>query len=278
MTTAGGTAQPFGRYVPVVTNVVFNPGDTVQNAFITISNDNKVLGDQTVTMALVNPTDTLLSTPAAATLTILETSTAFGTLSFSAPSYVVSELGTNAYLDVLRANGVTGKVTVDYFTRDGSALAGLKYVATNGALIFAENDTLKTIIVPIINDTNVTGNEVFSVGLTNATGGATFVGPTTVPVTIVDENVGLSFSSPIYVVSETAGTVSLSVFRQNGTNLTTTVHYSTTNLTAQAGTNYTAVTNATLTFNPGETIKFFSLQVLHDPKKIGRASELQSQR
>ena len=91
--------------------------------------------------------------------------------------------------------------------------------------------------------------------LSNATGGATLIGPTNVPVTIVDDNVGISFAAPIYVVSETAGTVSLSVFRQNGTNLTTTVHYSTTNLTASAGTNYVGITNATLTFNPGETAK-----------------------
>ncbi len=272
MTTGNGTAQPFGRYIPVETNIVFNPGDTVQNAFIPIINDNLVLGNETVTMALADPTNTLLSTPAAATLTIVETSTASGTLAFSAPSYVVSEQGTNAYLNVLRTNGVTGVVTVDYFTQNGTALAGLKYVATNGTLIFAENDTSKTIVVPIINDTNVTGNEVFSVVLTNATGGATLAGPTTVPVTIVDENVGISFSSPIYVVSETAGTLSLSVFRQNGTNAVTTVHYATTNLTASAGTNYVAITNAMLTFNPGETIKNFTVQVLHDPRITGNLS------
>jgi uncharacterized repeat protein (TIGR01451 family)/uncharacterized delta-60 repeat protein len=272
MTTANGTARPFGRYVPVATNILFSPGDTVQNAFIPIINDNQVLGDQTVTMVLANPTNTLLSTPAAATLTIIETSTATGTLSFDAPSYAVSEQGTNVYLNVLRKSGVTGVVTVDYFTQDGTALAGVKYVATNGTLVFADGETSKTIAVPIINDTNVTGNTLFSVVLTNVTGGATLIGPTTVPVTIIDENVGISFASPIYVVSETAGTVSLSVFRQNGTNAVTTVHYATTNLTASAGTNYVAITNSTLTFNPGETVKNFTVQILHDPRVTGNLS------
>ena len=74
--TTGGTAQPSGRALPVATNVFFSPGQTVQNVFIPIINDNLVLGDQTVTMALVNPTNTLLSTPTVATLTIIETSTA----------------------------------------------------------------------------------------------------------------------------------------------------------------------------------------------------------
>ncbi len=275
MTTGNGTAQPFGRYIPVMTNVVFSPGQTAQNVFIPIINDNQVLGDQTVTMALANPTNTLLSTPATATLTITETSTANGSLAFSAPSYVVSELGTNAYLTVFRTNGITGKVTVDYFTQDGTAAATVNYGATNGTLIFAEGDTSKTIIVPIIDDPNVTGNEIFYVLLTNATGGATLTGPTRVPVTVVDENVGLSFDQAIYSPSETAGTVSLSVFRQNGTNMTTTVHYFTTtasNQTAQAGINYGAITNGTLTFNPGETIKSFSVQILPDHKVTGPLS------
>ena len=202
-------------------------------------------------------------------MTIVETSTAAGTLAFSAPSYVANENGTNAYLTVLRTDGSSGTVTANYFTQDGTATAGIKYAATNGTLVFANGELSKTIVVPILEDPNITGNTVFSVVLTNATGGATFTGPTTVPVTIIDDKVGVSFSAPIYVVSETARTVSLSVFRQNGTNLTTTVQYATTNLTATAGTNYVAVTNATLTFNPGETVKNFSIQVLRDPRITG---------
>ena len=75
MTTMDGTAQPYGRYLPVATNVVFAPGQQVQNVFIPIINDTQVLSNQTVTMVLTSPTNTLLSTPSAATLTILETST-----------------------------------------------------------------------------------------------------------------------------------------------------------------------------------------------------------
>jgi uncharacterized repeat protein (TIGR01451 family)/uncharacterized delta-60 repeat protein len=272
MTTTNGTAVPFGRYDPVTNTVIFNPGQTAQNVFIPIHNDSQVLGDQTVTMILASPTNTLLSTPAAATLTIVENSTAAGTISFSAPSYVVSEAATNAYFNVVRANGVTGVVTVNYFTRDGTALAGARYSATNGALIFASGETNKTIVVPIINTTTVEGDQTFSVVLTNATGGATLRSPSTALVTIIDDDVGLSFTAPIYVVSEAAGSVSLSVFRQNGTNATTTVHYATTNLTASAGTNYVANTNGTLTFGPGETLKSFSIGVLHDPRVTGDLS------
>lgn len=269
MTTAGGTAQPYGRYIPVETNVVFSPGQTVQNVFIPIINDTQVLGNQTVTMALANPTNALLSTPAAATLTILETSTSPGTLAFSSPSYVVSEGNLFALLDVLRTGGSAGTVTADYYTRDGTALAGVKYIATNGAVVFADGETRKTIAVPMINNSSVEVNVAFSVVLTNATGGAALTGPTIVPVTIVDDDVGITFSAPIHAVSETAGSVSLQVLRQNGTNLTTTVQYATTNLTALAGTNYVGIPSGTLTFNPGETAKAIVVRVLRDPRVTG---------
>jgi len=269
MTTGGGTAQPYERYIPVETNVVFSPGQTVQNVFIPILNDTQVLGNQTVTMALANPTNALLSTPAAATLTILETSTSPGTLAFSSPSYVVSEGNLFALLDVLRTGGSAGTVTADYYTRDGTALAGVKYIATNGAVVFADGETRKTIAVPMINNSSVEVNVAFSVVLTNATGGAALTGPTIVPVTIVDDDVGITFAAPIYAVSETAGSVSLQVLRQNGTNLTTTVQYATTNLTALAGTNYVGIPSGTLTFNPGETAKAIVVRVLRDPRVTG---------
>ncbi len=269
MTTMDGTAQPYGRYLPVATNVVFAPGQQVQNVFIPIINDTQVLSNQTVTMVLTSPTNSLLSTPSAATLTILETSTSPGTLAFSSASYGAGEGDAFAYLDVLRTGGSAGSVTVDYYTRDGTALAGVKYVATNSALVFADGETRKTIAVPIINNASVELNQTFFVVLTNATGGAVLSGPTTVPVTIVDDDVGISFGAPIHAVSETAGTVSLSVLRQNGTNLTTTVHYATTNLTALAGTNYVGVSNGTLTFNPGETAKSLAVRILRDPRVTG---------
>jgi uncharacterized delta-60 repeat protein/uncharacterized repeat protein (TIGR01451 family) len=270
--TTGGTAQPNGRYVPVITNVFFATGQMTQNVFIPIINDNQVLGDQTVTMALSTPTNTLLAAPAAATLTIRETSTAIGTLAFSAPSYVFSERAGKAVINVVRANGITGRVTVDYRTVDGTAASGVNYFSTNGTLIFADSDpgqAVQTIAVPLINNPNVTGNTIFSVVLSNATGGATVIGPTQVPVTVVDENVGVSFVAPIAQVSENAHTLSVPVFRQNGTNLTTTVQYSTTNLTAVAGVNYVGVINGSLTFNPGETVKPIVLNILNDPNVTG---------
>ena len=62
-------------------------------------------------------------------------------------------------------------VTVDYFTSDGTALAGLDYVATNASLTFPAGAVEKTISVPVIGDLISEPDETFYVNLTNALNG-----------------------------------------------------------------------------------------------------------
>ncbi len=66
--------------------------------------------------------------------------TGFGqpTIQFSKTSYSVAEDAGTLSLTVLRLNDSSGAVTVDYATVDGTATAGLDYVATNGTLVFAQ--------------------------------------------------------------------------------------------------------------------------------------------
>ena len=123
----------------------------------------------------------------------------------------------------------------------------------------------------IVQELQVEGDQTFSLTLSNATGGAILMGPAVVPVTILDDDLGIGFSSPAYVVNETAGTVVLNVLRHNGTNLVSTVSYATTNVTAIAGTNYSAV-SGTLMFTNGEALKSFSVPILHDPRVTGDLS------
>lgn len=59
--------------------------------------------------------------------------------------------------------------TVNYATSDGTATAGSDYTATSGTLSF-NNETSKTIPVPIIGDTAVENNETFIVTLSNPSG------------------------------------------------------------------------------------------------------------
>jgi len=64
----------------------------------------------------------------------------------------------------------TGTVTVDYSTRNGTALAGSDYIATSGTLTFAPGEVTKQITVQVNGDTTPEEIEVFFVDLSNASG------------------------------------------------------------------------------------------------------------
>ena len=267
-TTTNGTALPGLDYLAVTNElIIFPPGSTNVQVPITILNNRFASNDTTVVMQLSNAANALLTEPSRATLTILTTNQAPGQLMFAQPSYVVSEGAGSLTATVLRVNGHHGTITVDFATTNGTALAGLMFVATNGSLTFQDGETSKSFPVQIIETHQATGNQTFSLLLSNAVG-ATLIAPTNVPVTIIDDNVGLSFVNPNPVIPETSGNVSLTVYRQNGTNGVTTVHYSTTNDTAIAGVNYIAASGI-LTFQPGVIYTNIVIGVLHDPLVTG---------
>lgn len=77
-------------------------------------------------------------------------------------------------LIVDRLDGFSGKITVDYYTRNETAIAGADYEETKGTLTFEHGEMKKTIIVPIIDDDAYEKDETFQVVLENPTGGAKF--------------------------------------------------------------------------------------------------------
>ncbi len=71
------------------------------------------------------------------------------------------------------------------------------------------------------------------------------------------------FDTANYSLVENATNITISVFRLIGTSNRVSVDFSTSDGTAKAGLNY-APTNGTLTFNPGETVKTFTVSVFDD--------------
>jgi uncharacterized delta-60 repeat protein/uncharacterized repeat protein (TIGR01451 family) len=263
-TTTNGTAKAGVNYTPVTNNVVFAPGQTARSVTIPIINNTLIEGNKTVTMELTNAIGALLLVPSQATLTIVDDNFGPGQIAFAPAAYVVAENGGNAVVSLIRSNGWTGVVGVSFYTRDGTANAGFKYTATSGTVSFGDGETNKNILVPILDDTTVEGDETFFVTLTNATGGAAIAGSDTATVTIIDNDQGFSFSSPVYVVNEGGGSVTLTVLRLGGSNGFATVRYSTADVTATAGLNYAGVTNGLLTFANGETFKTFTIPILEN--------------
>eukprot|EP01052_Picozoa_sp_SAG31_P032851 SAG31_NODE_3647_length_4030_cov_2.232002_2_plen_155_part_00 len=78
-----------------------------------------------------------------------------------------------AIVPVTRTYGSAGRVTIDYETVDGVAIAGKDYVSVKGTLVFEDGETSKDIKVPVILDALPDEHENFCIALSNPTGGAT---------------------------------------------------------------------------------------------------------
>lgn len=264
-TTTNGAATPGLDYIPVTNAlVVFTNGETMKIVTIPILNDTLIEGNETITLELTNSIGAYLLSPFQATLTIVDDDFGPGRIAFASPAYTVVENAGNAIISLIRTDGSAGLVGVSYFTSNLTATAGFDYVASGGTVAFGDGETNKNIVIPILDDSFVEGNEVFLVTITNATGGATITGSSSAPVTILDNDVGITFASPVYVVNEGGGSVTLTVLRISGSNGVATVRYSTANGTALAGADFLGATNNLLTFADGETIKTITIPILED--------------
>ena len=88
-----------------------------------------------------------------------------GQVEFDSASYTVNESAGTASINVRRVNGSDGQITVNYATSNGTALAGSDYTTTNGTLTFLDKETSKTIVIPIINDSDEEPDETINIAL-----------------------------------------------------------------------------------------------------------------
>jgi hypothetical protein len=180
---------------------------------------------------------------------------------FSATSYSVFESAGSITIAAQRTGDLNSIVTADYATADGTATNGLKYLSTNGRLSFGVGQVEQTIVVPILNDGLAQGTNSFHVILSNPNSGAALGTRTNATVNILDNDIGVQFQFATYSVVEDAGSVRLAVVRgDDGTNAVS-VDFSTSNLTATDGVDYTGMTNK-LTLRPSSgssTSPFLSL-------------------
>jgi len=253
---SNGTATVGLDFSNVVQTLTFAPGETNQNYLLPIYDDALAEGDETVQLFLTNPSGAYLGL-AQATLTIVDNDFAAGQLQFDSAVYTVNEYETNITIRVIRTNGVTGVVTVDYSTRDGTATAGLDYTAVAGSLTFANGETVKTFNIPITPDYLAETNETVLLRLSNPRGAAgVSLGPISqATLTIINNpliNGNIVFSSTNYTANESALQADITVYRLFGGAGAITVDYATTtNGTAVAGHHYLP-TNGVLSWPDGD--------------------------
>jgi hypothetical protein len=113
-----------------------------------------------------------------------------GTVQFSAASYTDSE-GATATITVTRAGGITGAISVNYATSDGTAANGVcgsggDYVASTGTLNWANGDgAAKTFTVQLCSDATGESSETINLTLSNPVG-TTITGTNPATLNITD--------------------------------------------------------------------------------------------
>ncbi|MDQ3196219.1 MAG: S8 family serine peptidase [Pseudomonadota bacterium] len=112
-----------------------------------------------------------------------------GSVQLSAASYSVSENGGAAIVTVTRTGGSAGAVSVNFATKQDTAVVHVDYRGTNQSVTFGDGDSAgKSISIPILQDTLSEGDERFSVMLSEPTGGAKLGSPGSAIVTISDDD------------------------------------------------------------------------------------------
>jgi choice-of-anchor B domain-containing protein len=107
-----------------------------------------------------------LGSPSYHTVQIGSAGSAAGAVGFVAPLLSVDENQPTANIAVGRFGGSAGPMQISYQLVDGSAKAGLDFVAQSGELQWADGDaTDKSILVAITDDQLLEGNEEFQVRL-----------------------------------------------------------------------------------------------------------------
>ena len=120
----------------------------------------------------------------------------------------------------------------------------------------------------ILDDQQVEGDETLNLGLSNPTGGAVLGSPSAAVLTISDNDMAssgtLQLSSATYSTGEAGGTLDITVSRAGGSSGAVSVDYASSNGTATAGADYTAV-GGTLNWADGNTTsQTFSVTILED--------------
>ncbi|NWG01122.1 MAG: IPTL-CTERM sorting domain-containing protein [Thermoanaerobaculaceae bacterium] len=181
--------------IPVGGGPVTVTWQVVANSGTQLISQGTVSGTRSGNTATDDPDTPPSSDPTVTNFLVLQP----GTVQFAAATANVAENAGTVTLTVTRTGGSTGAITVNYASANGTASSPGDYTAVSGQLTWADGDTSnRQIVVPIVNDALVEGNETFTVTLTDLPGNGYVGTPSTATVTILDDDT----AEPIPTLSE----------------------------------------------------------------------------
>ena len=261
--TGDGTATAGSDYVGTSGTLDFPLGQTNQTFTVTILPDALDEPNETINLTLSDPNDAQLGGPVSATLTLIDDD-APPSVQLSDSAYSIGESGGTAFITVTLSAESGQTVTVNFATTGVTAIAGSDYVPISTTLAFAPGQTSQSFGVTILDDPLDEPNETVFLGLSSP-GNATLGGPSGATLTIVDNDAppSVRFSNSAYSVNENVGTATITVTLSTASGQSVSVDYATSGGSATAGNDYVVVSD-TLTLDPGQTSRSFSVPIVND--------------
>jgi hypothetical protein len=269
--TANNTATAGSDYTAVNTNTLtFDPGQTSKNVTVQVIGDVIDENNEFFYLNLSNPSNATIS-DSQGTGTITDDDDA-PLLSITDVSVTEGNTGTtDAGFSVSLSSESAKTVTVNYATVNNSATAGSDYIAISATtLTFDPGQTIKNVTIKVTGDEIDEVNETYHVNLSDPSNATLSKSQGVGTITDDDDAPNISIND-VSISEGDVGTknADFTVILSSQSGKQITVNYTTTDNTATAGSDYDAITNKTLNFNPGEISKTVSVTIKSDTNYEG---------
>jgi uncharacterized protein YhjY with autotransporter beta-barrel domain len=260
--TIGGTAINGTDYATIASPLVIPAGNTTGTITVNPTADATIEADETVTLTLNAGAGYTVGVPNSATGTILNDDLPNLTINDVTASEGNAGITNFTFTVSLSAPAGPGGVTFDIATANGTATAGVDYVANSltGQTIPAGSSTY-IFTVQVNGDALNEPSETFFVNVTNVVNAVVVDGQGVGTIVNDDPLPSLSIND-VTVVEGNAGTVNavFTVTLSAASGQTVQVNYATADGTATQPADYTN-TSGTLTFTPGTTTQTITVPV-----------------
>lgn len=158
----------------------------------------------------------------------------------------------------------TSSASVDAVTEGGTATPGEDFTETSTTITFTSAVETASFDVPIVDDETIESIETVGVMVRNPTLNTT-LGPSQAMISVIDDDGPSRFSFFRTVIEsyENYGRMELVVIRSGDASLAASVGYTTSDGTAESGSDYTT-SSGSLSFQPGQRVKRSIIPVTND--------------
>ncbi|MFK7805432.1 MAG: Calx-beta domain-containing protein [Anaerolineae bacterium] len=268
VSTADGTATTADNdYNPITSTLNFvGTANEAQTISVAVVGDMVAEFDETFSVSFGTITNTMLASDITAGAAQVGTINDDDGVSFSLDvgSVSVTEADTTVPVTVTLSASSAVSTSVMVGTSEGSATAGVDFVALSETLEFAAGEITKTVTITINDDMLDELDETFDVAL-SAPVNASLGSPSDAMITIVDNDgtPGVSIENTAYSVDESGGALDVVLTLTNVSGLPVSVTVKTTDQTAEAGSDYAAI-DEVVVFAAGDITQTLSVSVTND--------------